>query len=112
MTFLEDRVVERDQAEAAVRGHDLFTLDDLLGLLHPTWHQHAACRGQGVDDWFPSRGATTVDAKAVCERCEVAETCRTWAIGHEGALHGVWGGLSERERRRLRTSAMADTEAA
>jgi WhiB family transcriptional regulator, redox-sensing transcriptional regulator len=67
------------------------------------WRHDAACRGHDPEVFFPT-GATgpvweeVERAKAVCRRCPVREHCLRWAIG-TGQDTGVWGGLSERERR-------------
>ena len=47
------------------------------------------------------RGASTRDAKRVCAKCEVREQCLKWAIDHDERF-GIWGGMSERERRRYK----------
>jgi WhiB family redox-sensing transcriptional regulator len=68
----------------------------------PTWQQFAACvHHAGRVDFFPARGESTRDAKAVCAGCPVREECLEFALRLKVA-HGVWGGLSERERRTLR----------
>jgi len=70
-----------------------------------TWRDRAACLDQSPDLFFPigSSGPalSQIDkAKAVCHRCEVLGTCLKWAID-SGQDAGVWGGLSEDERRAL-----------
>ena len=70
--------------------------------LAPTWQQFAECANHaGSVDFFPARGESVRDAKAVCARCPVREECLDFALRLKVA-HGVWGGLSERERRTLR----------
>lgn len=66
----------------------------------PGWHDQAACAGHEPDLWFPTRGESAVEAVAICLGCPVAGPCLDHALHHEE--HGVWGGTSERERRRLR----------
>lgn len=67
-----------------------------------TWQLHAECVPRaGEVDFFPARGESTRDAKAVCAVCPVASDCLEFALRLKVA-HGVWGGLSERERRNLR----------
>lgn len=68
--------------------------------LAATWQAEAACVGRDVD-FFPGRGESTAAAKALCATCPVVGTCLDYAMEH-GIKHGVWGGLSERERRPLR----------
>ena len=66
------------------------------------WWQDAEClHYSGLVDFFPARGESARDAKAVCARCPVREECLEYALQWE-PLCGVWGGLSERERRQLR----------
>lgn len=69
--------------------------------------------GQGVDPdlFFPERGASTEEAKAVCAGCAVREQCLEFALTN-GEKFGIWGGLSERERRRIRRERARDRGAA
>jgi WhiB family redox-sensing transcriptional regulator len=61
----------------------------------------ANCLGCDPDLFFPARGESCADAKAVCRGCRVRVECLEYALAL-GEKHGIWGGLSERERRRLR----------
>jgi WhiB family transcriptional regulator, redox-sensing transcriptional regulator len=65
------------------------------------WQERANCLGVDPDLFFPERGASTKEAKAVCRGCEVRVDCLEYALSH-GEKFGIWGGLSERERRRVR----------
>ena len=65
------------------------------------WMQHGACVGEDPDLFFPERGTSTATAKAICAGCEVRVTCLCYALS-EGIKHGIWGGTSERERRKMR----------
>jgi WhiB family redox-sensing transcriptional regulator len=68
----------------------------------PPWHNRAACLT--VEDpsiFFPSRGDSTGQAKAICSGCAVRADCLAFALATR-ELHGIWGGRSERERRALR----------
>lgn len=65
------------------------------------WQEQANCLGVDPDLFFPERGASTREAKAVCGSCEVRADCLEYALDHAEKF-GIWGGLSERERRRLR----------
>jgi len=83
-------------------GTDLPDVDDLLQ--RPSWHRDAACRSMGPDLFFPDMGESPARAKAVCERCTVAEACG--AAGRElGGGYGVWGGTSASDRRRRGAAA-------
>ncbi|MGH9149818.1 MAG: WhiB family transcriptional regulator [Acidimicrobiales bacterium] len=66
-----------------------------------TWQLRANCLGVDPDLFFPDRGASTREAKAVCRACVVRGDCLEYAI-ENGEKFGIWGGLSERERRRIR----------
>jgi WhiB family redox-sensing transcriptional regulator len=71
-----------------------------------TWRNRAACLNEDPELFFPigNTGLALVqieEAKAVCGRCEVVETCLDWAV-ESGQVFGVWGGLSEDERRALK----------
>ena len=67
----------------------------------PDWHDQANCLGVDPDLFFPERGASTREAKEVCRGCVVRLECLEYALSN-GEKFGIWGGLSERERRRLR----------
>ncbi len=67
----------------------------------PTWQRSANCLGVDPDLFFPERGGSTREAKEVCRGCVVREDCLQYAL-RNGEKFGSWGGLSERERRRLR----------
>lgn len=77
---------------------------DLLEL--PEWHLDAACRGMDTDLFFPYRGESLKKAKAICTQCPVQEECLTWAI-EENEKFGIWGGLNERNRRRVKKERAA-----
>lgn len=58
------------------------------------------CAEVDPDMWFPEKGGTTHEAKRICGRCPIRAECLEGALAR-GERFGVWGGLSERERRRL-----------
>ncbi|MDA8285923.1 MAG: WhiB family transcriptional regulator [Actinomycetota bacterium] len=66
-----------------------------------SWQRRANCMGVDPDLFFPDRGTSTREAKEVCRGCVVREECLEYAITHSEKF-GIWGGLSERERRRIR----------
>ncbi|HVM02118.1 MAG TPA: WhiB family transcriptional regulator [Acidimicrobiales bacterium] len=66
-----------------------------------TWQDQANCMGVDPDLFFPERGASTREAKEVCRGCVVRAECLEYALDNAEKF-GIWGGLSERERRRLR----------
>lgn len=70
------------------------------------WRHDAACLDQDPELFFPIGNTGPAlkqidEAKAVCRRCDVADTCREFALD-TGQDAGVWGGLSEDERRSLK----------
>ena len=74
------------------------------------WAERALCAQVGGDAWFPEAGTveepkrndvSVFEAKKVCLRCPVRVPCLEYALTHDERW-GVWGGLSERERRRLK----------
>lgn len=73
--------------------------DDLATIVRPAWMKDGACRESDVN-FFPERGEPTEEAKAIClGECVVQEQCLEFGLGER---HGIWGGTSERERRRIR----------
>ena len=68
----------------------------------PAWHERAACRGMDVEVFFPEAGGQlqAEAAKRVCARCPVTAECLADAL-KSGLAHGVWGGMSARERKRM-----------
>lgn len=79
---------------------EALAIDDL------SWQDYANCRGADADLFFPERGASTRKAKAICGACEVKYECLEFAITHSEKF-GIWGGLSERERRAIRKERAA-----
>ena len=73
---------------------------DLLGDA-PQWQERALCSQTDPEAFFPEKGGSTRDAKRICRRCEVKAECLDYALNHD-ERHGIWGGLSERERRKLK----------
>jgi len=76
-------------------------LVEALAMGELLWQDYASCRGGDTNLFFPERGASTRRAKAICDACEVKAECLDYAI-EMGERFGIWGGLSERERRRVR----------
>ncbi|HEV2928426.1 MAG TPA: WhiB family transcriptional regulator [Propionibacteriaceae bacterium] len=76
-----------------------------------SWQDYANCRGVDPDLFFPERGASTREAKEVCAGCVVRDECLEYALVF-GEKFGVFGGKSERERRRIRKARRAAALAA
>jgi len=74
--------------------------EELFGFARPAWQQQGACRGLDPNLFFPERGESVKEAKAVCAPCPVRAECLDYALENHEAL-GISGGLSGRERRKL-----------
>lgn len=75
----------------------------LADLLHrPAWQESAACRGMGVEVFFPTRGDDMSTAKAVCAACQVQDECLAYAVDLTPVPHGVWAGFGHRRRLTMR----------
>lgn len=70
------------------------------------WQERALCAQTDPEAYFPDKGGSTKAAKKVCRSCEVRVECLEYALEHEERF-GVWGGLSERERRKLKRKSIA-----
>ena len=68
------------------------------------WFDDALCAQVGLDEFFPEKGANPAQAISVCKACDVREKCLEYAL-RIGPVAGIWGGTTERERRRLRRAA-------
>lgn len=88
-----------------------FVEDSSEDVVEKSWWDFANCLGVDPDLFFPERGASTKEAKEVCRGCVVREDCLEYALGH-GEKFGIWGGMSERERRRLRRQRALSKRAA
>jgi WhiB family redox-sensing transcriptional regulator len=65
------------------------------------WQERALCAETDPEAFFPEKGGSTREAKKICTGCEVRNDCLEYALANDERF-GIWGGLSERERRRLR----------
>ncbi len=70
----------------------------------PEWHERSLCSQSDPEAFFPEKGGSTYEAKRICSRCEVKGECLEYALAHDERF-GIWGGLSERERRKLKRRA-------
>jgi WhiB family redox-sensing transcriptional regulator len=68
------------------------------------WQERALCAQTDPEAFFPEKGGSTREAKRICSGCEVRAECLEFALAHDERF-GIWGGLSERERRRLKRHA-------
>lgn len=69
------------------------------------WQELALCAQTDPEAFFPEKGGSTREAKRICSGCEVRAECLEYALGHDERF-GIWGGLSERERRKLKRRAV------
>ena len=65
------------------------------------WQERALCAQTDPEAFFPEKGGSTREAKKVCVGCDVRSECLEYALEHDERF-GIWGGLSERERRKLK----------
>lgn len=70
--------------------------DGLMG-----WQERALCAQTDPEAFFPEKGGSTREAKKVCTQCDVKAECLEYALANDERF-GIWGGLSERERRKLK----------
>jgi WhiB family redox-sensing transcriptional regulator len=69
------------------------------------WQERSLCAQTDPEAFFPEKGGSTREAKKVCRSCDVRSECLEYALAHDERF-GIWGGLSERERRRLKKRAV------
>jgi WhiB family redox-sensing transcriptional regulator len=84
--------------------NELGVLTGLFDLLDETdeedWQERALCAQTDPEAFFPEKGGSTREAKRICMGCEVKGQCLDYALDREERF-GIWGGMSERERRKL-----------
>ena len=68
--------------------------------MNSSWRQRGACRGLEPDIFYPATDEEAGPAKAVCGTCSVREACLEFALDTR-ENEGIWGGTTERERRRM-----------
>ncbi len=82
---------------------ELFLLESSAG--DASWQERALCAQTDPEAFFPEKGGSTREAKKVCLTCEVRQDCLESALENDERF-GIWGGLSERERRKLKKRAV------
>ena len=105
-TSLEEDPVYDSDVQGFVEIDDTHTsllFGDLVGE-EGDWQEQALCAQTDPEAFFPEKGGSTREAKRICSGCEVRSECLEYALEHDERF-GIWGGLSERERRRLRRRA-------
>ncbi|GAB2444686.1 hypothetical protein GCM10027062_26020 [Nocardioides hungaricus] len=91
------------RVERAKAVRELFLLDG--DAEDAGWQDRALCAQTDPEAFFPEKGGSTREAKKVCLTCEVREECLESALMNDERF-GIWGGLSERERRKLKKRAV------
>jgi WhiB family transcriptional regulator, redox-sensing transcriptional regulator len=89
---------------AAKRAHLTLVTDECVfpsATTDEQWQERALCAQTDPEAFFPEKGGSTREAKRICMGCEVRAECLEYALAHDERF-GIWGGLSERERRRLK----------
>ena len=71
---------------------------DVAGM---AWMDDAPCAETDPEAFFPEKGGSTREARRVCRTCDVRAECLEYALDHDERF-GIWGGLSERQRHRIR----------
>ncbi|MGX1811574.1 WhiB family transcriptional regulator [Nocardia sp. NPDC055321] len=67
------------------------------------WREQGLCAQTDPDAFFPEKGASVREAKRICAGCEVRQRCLDYALARDERF-GIWGGLSVRERGRMRVA--------
>ena len=92
-----------EQIEADARAE--LSLLDIAGSAsddaETSWQERALCAQTDPEAFFPEKGGSTREAKKVCVSCEVRAECLEYALENDERF-GIWGGMSERERRKLK----------
>jgi WhiB family redox-sensing transcriptional regulator len=94
---------DRDKADKAI-GRDPWpherSVGEIGGLMDTSWMARGKCKELPPGIFFPSDGVGVDVARKICADCPVKSPCLEYALANH-IDHGVWGGTSERERRRI-----------
>ena len=96
---MQELVIITSRATAAGHGGEEEVASEL------EWQERALCAQTDPEAFFPEKGGSTREAKKVCLTCEVRDECLEYALMNDERF-GIWGGLSERERRKLKKRAV------
>jgi WhiB family redox-sensing transcriptional regulator len=92
-------------AAEALPSWDLLPIVDGEAIVEePNWQERALCAQTDPEAFFPEKGGSTREAKKVCLSCDVRDECLQYALDNDERF-GIWGGLSDRERRKLKKKA-------
>lgn len=84
-------------------------ISELVDGYRQSWWSDAACKGLDQSIFFPERGQNSREAKKICARCDVRTECLAYALENKESF-GVWGGVTEKDRRKLRKQIDIDRE--
>ncbi|TDC96379.1 WhiB family transcriptional regulator [Saccharopolyspora aridisoli] len=102
----DSRLVERGDTTATATVAEFDALAELFEMEEEQeWQERALCAQTDPEAFFPEKGGSTREAKRICAGCEVRSECLEYALQHDERF-GIWGGLSERERRKLKRRAV------
>jgi len=111
VTWMDDYRTAAAEVAPMAYGTDVLGMADVFDAGFPGfggeeqgWQENALCAETDPEAFFPEKGGSTREAKKICTGCEVRTECLEYALGNDERF-GIWGGLSERERRRLRRRA-------
>lgn len=86
---------------------DLGILAELFTeVIEEDWQERALCAQTDPEAFYPDKGGSVREAKRICQGCDVRAECLEYALAHDERF-GIWGGMSERERRKLKKRAAA-----
>ena len=85
--------------------HELLLLPSNAAEGEMSWQERSLCAQTDPEAFFPEKGGSTREAKKVCVGCEVRLECLEHALANDERF-GIWGGMSERERRKLKKRAV------
>ena len=105
-----DHLVAVPRPRAPEDSSETDQLAGIADLLEPgegelLWQERALCAQTDPEAFFPEKGGSTREAKKVCLTCDVRAECLEYALANDERF-GIWGGLSERERRKLKKRAV------
>lgn len=101
LTGITVRTVRQIRRDAASDGEVTTVLPlPIVPVGSDDWTQQAVCPQTDYELFYPEKGGSTTTAKKICRVCPVKAECLEVALAN-GERHGVWGGMSDRERRAL-----------
>jgi len=99
------------QWQSAGSGLDLRPVPDLSGLFTDgeleelSWREDALCAQVDPELFYPVKGGSTREARAICAQCPVTGPCLEFALADDAGRFGIWSGTTERQRKRMRRQA-------